>query len=103
MTTTPQETLKELIKGNSQYASGKPAPYNEKLDKEMSSKPQNPKAVVVSCLDSRVPVERIFNQAVGDLFVARVAGNVMNDDIVGSLEFATIANALGRTGGGAGE
>jgi carbonic anhydrase len=49
---------------------------------------QYPFAVVVSCLDSRAPVEFLFDQGIGDLFNARVAGNVLNDDILGSLEFA---------------
>lgn len=107
MSATPQEILKELIDGNAQYASGSVVAYDEAKDKEMSASPQFPKAVVVSCLDSRVPVERVFNQGVGDLFVARVAGNVMNDDIVGSLEFACLANnvpvimVLGHTSCGA--
>lgn len=91
-TTTPQEILDELLAGNEQYASGKVVDYVEEDDKRLSSSPQSPKAVIVSCLDSRVPVERVFNQGVGDVFVARVAGNVMNDDIVGSLEFAVLAN-----------
>ena len=49
---------------------------------------QYPKAAIVSCLDSRVPVEDIFHQGIGDLFVARVAGNFVNNDILGSLEYA---------------
>ena len=49
---------------------------------------QYPKAVVVSCLDSRVPVEDVFHRGIGDIFVARVAGNVINEDILGSLEYA---------------
>ena len=49
---------------------------------------QHPKAAIVSCLDSRVPVEDIFHQGIGDLFVARVAGNFVNTDILGSLEYA---------------
>lgn len=92
MSATTQEILNELVEGNAQYASGTVVPYVEEDDKQLSASPQFPKAVVVSCLDSRVPVERVFNQGVGDLFVARVAGNVMNDDIVGSLEFAVLAN-----------
>jgi carbonic anhydrase len=48
-----------------------------------------PYAVVLSCLDSRIPPEIVFDQGIGDLFVARVAGNIENQDILGSLEFAT--------------
>ena len=49
---------------------------------------QYPKAAIVSCSDSRVPVENVFHQGIGDLFVARIAGNFINADILGSLEFA---------------
>lgn len=49
---------------------------------------QYPLAVVLSCLDSRQPIEIVFDQAIGDIFSARIAGNVLNDDIVGSMEFA---------------
>ncbi|MBE0679675.1 MAG: carbonic anhydrase, partial [Bacteroidales bacterium] len=49
---------------------------------------QYPKAVVVSCLDSRVPVEDVFDQGIGDIFVGRIAGNFVNEDLLGSLEFA---------------
>ncbi|WP_308302190.1 carbonic anhydrase, partial [Psychroflexus sp. MES1-P1E] len=50
---------------------------------------QFPKAIVLSCLDSRVPVEDVFDRGIGDLFVARVAGNFVNEDILGSMEFAS--------------
>ena len=49
---------------------------------------QFPKAIVVSCIDSRVPVEQIFDQNIGDIFVARVAGNFINNDILASIEYA---------------
>ncbi|MFR9636649.1 MAG: carbonic anhydrase, partial [Rikenellaceae bacterium] len=49
---------------------------------------QAPKAIVLSCIDSRVPVETIFDMGVGDIFVARVAGNVVNDDMLASMEYA---------------
>lgn len=48
---------------------------------------QYPKAVILSCVDSRIPVEDVFNKGIGDLFVARVAGNFVNEDILGSMEF----------------
>jgi carbonic anhydrase len=50
---------------------------------------QYPQAIVLSCVDSRVPVEDVFDLGIGDIFVARVAGNIENEDIVGSMEFAT--------------
>ena len=52
-----------------------------------ASNGQHPKAVILSCLDSRVPVEDVFNKGIGDLFVARVAGNVVNEDILASMEY----------------
>ncbi len=48
---------------------------------------QFPKAVILSCLDSRIPVEDVFDRGIGDLFVARVAGNISNEDMLGSMEF----------------
>lgn len=53
-----------------------------------SAKAQFPKAIVLSCVDSRVPVEDVFDRGIGDIFVARVAGNFVNEDILGSMEFA---------------
>jgi carbonic anhydrase len=49
---------------------------------------QYPKSVVLSCLDSRIPVEDVFDKGIGDMFVARNAGNIINDDVLGSMEFA---------------
>jgi carbonic anhydrase len=49
---------------------------------------QFPKAIILSCIDSRVPVEDVFDKGIGDLFVARVAGNIVNEDILGSMEFS---------------
>jgi carbonic anhydrase len=54
-----------------------------------SAASQYPKAIILSCIDSRVPVEDVFDKGIGDIFVARVAGNFINDDILGSMEFAT--------------
>jgi carbonic anhydrase len=54
-----------------------------------TSSGQSPFAAVVGCIDSRVPPELVFDQRIGDVFVARIAGNFVNDDIIGSLEFAT--------------
>ncbi|MBX7109536.1 MAG: hypothetical protein K1X61_12870 [Chitinophagales bacterium] len=49
---------------------------------------QFPEAVILSCLDSRIPVEEVFDKGIGDIFVARVAGNIVNEDILGSMEYA---------------
>lgn len=85
---TPDEVLADLMEGNKRYVSGEIAEPNIKKRIEASSGGQFPQAVILSCLDSRVPVEDIFDQGIGDIFVGRVAGNVENVDQLGSMEFA---------------
>lgn len=84
---TPDAVIDKLKKGNERYVKGDLTAQNIPKQIMESSKGQYPKAVVLSCLDSRVPVESVFNQSIGDLFVARVAGNFVNPDILGSMEF----------------
>ena len=86
---TPDGVLKELDEGNQRYVEGRLSEPNVAARIAMGTKGQYPKAVVLSCLDSRVPVELVFDQGIGDLFVGRVAGNVENEDQLGSMEFAT--------------
>lgn len=90
-TLTPDMALKDLMDGNKRFVAGAPTAPNIKARVEASSKGQFPKAVILSCLDSRVPVELVFDQGIGDIFVGRVAGNVENVDQLGSMEFATAA------------
>ena len=78
-----------LKEGNQRFASGKSVPRDFLAQVKQTSKGQFPFAAVVSCLDSRVPPAIVFDRGIGDLFVARVAGNFVNDDILGSLEYAT--------------
>ncbi len=85
----PKEVLEDLMAGNQRYVAGKVTEPNVKARIQASSKGQYPKATILSCLDSRVPVEMIFDQGIGDIFVGRVAGNVENVDQLGSMEFAT--------------
>ena len=85
---TPNAVLQMLKNGNKEYVKGNLTVRNNSQRLRDAASGQYPKAVVVSCLDSRVPVEDIFHQGIGDLFVARVAGNFVNEDILGSLEFA---------------
>lgn len=85
---TPNQVLKELKKGNARFNSGNITKRSHNLKVRQSAPEQYPKAVVLSCLDSRVPVEDIFDQGIGDIFVARVAGNFVNEDLLGSMEFA---------------
>lgn len=86
---TPDEILKELQEGNERYVNNNLTPRDLAAQVSKTADGQYPKAVVVSCLDSRVPVEHVFDQGVGDIFVGRVAGNFVNEDMLGSLEFAT--------------
>ena len=78
-----------LEKGNQRFVSGDALDRNLLAQVQQTSKGQFPFAAIVGCLDSRIPPEMVFDQGIGDLFVARVAGNFVNDDILGSLEFAT--------------
>jgi carbonic anhydrase len=86
---TPDEILKDLMAGNAKFAAGNLTKIDMKAERDAVTKGQFPKAVILSCLDSRVPVEMVFDQGFGDLFVGRVAGNVENVDQLGSMEFAT--------------
>jgi len=87
-TMTPQDALAKLRAGNARFAAGQSRARNLPAEVRATAAGQYPFAVIVSCLDSRAPVELLFDQGIGDLFNARVAGNVLNDDILGSLEFA---------------
>lgn len=85
---TPDDVLQDLLQGNERFVNNKLAEVAHlELVKETITG-QYPKAVILSCIDSRVPVEQVFDQAIGDIFVARVAGNFENTDILGSIEYA---------------
>jgi carbonic anhydrase len=86
---TPDQILKQLQEGNERFVNNNLTPRDLAAQVSKTADGQYPKAVVVSCLDSRVPVEHVFDQGVGDIFVGRVAGNFVNEDMLGSLEFAT--------------
>jgi len=86
---TEKNALNKLIAGNKRYMEGNlEHPHQTPERREDLASGQKPFACVLSCADSRVPPEIIFDQGLGDLFVVRVAGNVANDMIVGSLEYA---------------
>lgn len=85
---TPGDVLEILKKGNDDFVNDNLTVRNNSQRVRDAALNQNPIAVVLSCLDSRLPVEDIFHRGIGDIFVARVAGNVINDDILGSLEYA---------------
>lgn len=88
---SPRGVLDELLAGNARFVAGKPNPNNARERIAATSEGQFPKAFILSCVDSRVPVEQVFDQGIGDLFVGRVAGNVEGADQLGSMEFATKA------------
>src|ERR1700749_1765559 len=84
---TPDSVLHILQQGNLDYTGDNLVIRNTSERIRKASLGQYPAAVILSCLDSRVPVEDVFHCGIGDLFVARVAGNIANEDILGSLEF----------------
>ena len=86
---TPDQVLNELKAGNQRFLSGTLTSRDHSAQVRDAASGQFPKAMVLSCVDSRIPVEDVFDRGIGDLFVARVAGNFENTDILGSMEFAT--------------
>jgi len=85
---SPQEALSLLEEGNKRFVQNSRAERDLLQQVKDTSTGQYPFAVVLSCIDSRVPAEIVFDQGVGDIFSARVAGNFVNEDILGSMEFA---------------
>ena len=85
---TPDKVIEILKQGNAEFVNNELTVKNNSELVRDAAKGQYPKAVVLSCLDSRVPVEDVFHRAIGDIFVARVAGNIVNPDILGSMEYA---------------
>ena len=85
---TPAQVIAELRKGNLRFRTGKPAPRDYLEEQHADASGQAPAAVVLGCIDSRVPAEIVFDAGIGELFVARVAGNIVDEDILGSLEYA---------------
>ena len=83
-----QEVLEILKEGNQRFVNQNPKSRNLLEQVNTTSTGQFPLAVVISCIDSRVPTEMIFDQGIGDIFCVRVAGNVINQDVLGSVEFA---------------
>ena len=86
--TTPEDALRLLQEGNERFVSGKTINCDLMAQVRASSSGQAPFAAIVGCIDSRVPPELVFDQRLGSIFAARIAGNFVNTDIIGSLEFA---------------
>ena len=85
---TPARALEKLEAGNARFVAGKTFHRDWSQQRAASAAGQYPFAVVLSCIDSRVASEIIFDQGFGDIFNARIAGNVLDDEILGSMEFA---------------
>jgi len=89
---TPDSALAELKAGNARFVAGQASKRDNLGDVKATAAGQYPFAVVLSCLDSRVPIEIVLDQGIGSIFSARVAGNVLDDDILGSMEFGCKAS-----------
>jgi carbonic anhydrase len=86
---TPDQVLERLGGGNDRFVNSNRTTRDHSALVRDAASGQYPKAMILSCVDSRVPVEDVFDQGIGDIFVARVAANIENTDILGSIEFAT--------------
>jgi len=84
----PADVIAAFKEGNARFVAGELTVRNHKAQIRKAAEGQFPKAIVLSCIDSRIPVEDVFDRGIGDIFVARVAGNLVNTDILGSMEFA---------------
>jgi len=104
---TPDQIMEVMRQGNARFARGERKNRDYIREQKASAGGQHPAAVILSCIDSRAPAEVIMDLGIGDIFNARVAGNIVNEDIAGSIEFATkLAGAkvivvMGHTGCGA--
>ena len=104
---TPDQIIEGMKKGNARFRSGKIQKHNYLAQKRASANGQYPSTVILSCMDSRAPAEIILDVGIGETFNARVAGNVANSDLIGSLEYACAAAGtkvivvMGHTGCGA--
>ena len=87
--TTPDEALARLKAGNERFVAGKSIHCDLMAQVKQTASSQAPYAAIVGCIDSRVAPELVFDQRIGDVFCARVAGNIVNTDIIGSLEYST--------------
>ncbi|GAB5474634.1 MAG: carbonic anhydrase family protein [Maribacter sp.] len=85
---TPDMAIQLLKEGNNRFVANKKADRNLLNQVDDTASGQYPFATILSCIDSRVSAELVFDQGVGDIFSARVAGNIVNEDLLGSIEFA---------------
>ena len=87
--TAPDDAIARLKAGNERFTSGKSINCDLMAQVKETASSQSPYAAIVGCIDSRVPPELVFDQRIGDVFCARVAGAIVNPDIIGSLEYST--------------
>lgn len=85
---SPDTALQMLKEGNSRFVQNKMISRDLQGQVKDTSTGQFPFAAILSCIDSRVPAEIVFDQGIGDIFSARVAGNIVNEDVLGSIEYA---------------
>ncbi|WP_145579876.1 carbonic anhydrase [Yersinia vastinensis] len=88
---TPDQIIEGFKQGNKRFVSGKMQQHDYVAQKRGSAEGQFPAAVILSCIDSRAPAEIVLDTGIGETFNARIAGNISNDDLLGSLEFACAA------------
>ena len=88
---TPDDVIAMMQKGNERFRAGKMEQHDYLAQKRASATGQYPAAAILSCIDSRTPAEILMDMGLGETFNARVAGNICNDDMIGSLEFACAA------------
>jgi carbonic anhydrase len=94
--TTPEAILSALLRGNERFRAGQALhPHQSPARRQAAARAQEPVAAVLTCADSRVAPELVFDQGLGDLYVVRMAGNVVTDDVLGGLEFAVEALKVG--------
>ncbi len=88
---SPSDVLAYLYEGNERFAKGEPLAKDRSMERVRAvAKEQKPFAAFLGCADSRVPIEIVFDQGFGDLFVTRIAGNIASSENIGSLEFGTL-------------
>ena len=85
---TPAEIIEQMKAGNERFRAGKPKHRDLMSEAKATAKGQYPAAIVFGCVDSRVPAEVVLDYGIGDIFSGRVAGNIADEDIMGSMEFA---------------
>src|SRR4051794_22938315 len=86
--TTPSQSLDLLLEGNNRFVNNLKVNRNFLHQLQETKDGQHPHAVILSCMDSRAPLEHVLDQGIGDIFSLRIAGNVLTDEVIGSMEYA---------------